>query len=351
MNKKLSKRLLQYGALTTAALGVSDAAGQIIYVDVEPDAIIAVGETFSTDFDEDGFEDVSVANPAGLANGNAAIVFPSSGGAFVGFTAGGYQYPALLAAGDMIDGAAGYTVVGARGDLNYYGCAYSNEEWCDTVVDGYLGVKFNNLLGGTDHYGWIRMDTDVNGTNLMKVTGYAYNATGSEGIEAGDVGNENPDVDNDGDGFTENQGDCNDNDSSIYPGATEILNDGIDQDCNGILPSGFTEDLVLVEDDESTGDINDACDPIVNGAALDGKIAVIRRGACEFGVKALAAQNEGAVAVIIVNNQPGDTITMAGGTVGDQVTIPLFMLSDTDGEAIIAELLTGATVNGSIISQ
>ena len=32
--KSLSKRLLQYGALTTAALGVSDAAGQIIYVDV-----------------------------------------------------------------------------------------------------------------------------------------------------------------------------------------------------------------------------------------------------------------------------------------------------------------------------
>ena len=186
--KSLSKRLLQYGALTTAALGVSDAAGQIVYVDVEPDAIIAVGETFSTDFDEDGFEDVSVANPAGLANGNAAIVFPSSGGAFVGFTAGGYQYPALLAAGDMIDGAAGYTVVGARGDLNYYGCAYSNEEWCDTVVDGYLGVKFNNLLGGTDHYGWIRMDTDVNGTNLMVVKGYAFNLTPDTVIEAGDEG-------------------------------------------------------------------------------------------------------------------------------------------------------------------
>ena len=186
--KSLSKRLLQYGALTSAALGVSDAAGQIIYVDVEPDAIIAVGETFSTDFDEDGFEDVSVANPADLANGFAAVVFPSSGGAFVGFTAGGYQYPALLNEGDIIDDASGYTEVGARGDLNYYGCAYSNSQWCDTVVDGYLGVKFNNLLGGTDHYGWIRMDTDVNGTNLMVVKGYAFNLTPDTVIEAGDEG-------------------------------------------------------------------------------------------------------------------------------------------------------------------
>ena len=186
--KSLSKRLLQYGALTTAALGVSDAAGQIVYVDVEPDAIIAVGETFSTDFDEDGFEDVSVANPADLANGFAAVVFPSSGGAFVGFTAGGYQYPALLNEGDIIDDASGYTEVGVRGDLNYYGCAYSNSQWCDTVVDGYLGVKFNNLLGGTDHYGWIRMDTDVNGTNLMVVKGYAFNLTPDTVIEAGDEG-------------------------------------------------------------------------------------------------------------------------------------------------------------------
>jgi len=48
------------------------------------------------------------------------------------------------------------------------------------------------------------------------------------------------DVDQDMDGFTPNQGDCNDGDDSIFPGATEVC-DGIDNDCNGEVdedPSG-----------------------------------------------------------------------------------------------------------------
>jgi len=39
------------------------------------------------------------------------------------------------------------------------------------------------------------------------------------------------DTDNDGDGWYVSQGDCDDNDAGINPGATEIIGDGIDQDC------------------------------------------------------------------------------------------------------------------------
>jgi len=46
------------------------------------------------------------------------------------------------------------------------------------------------------------------------------------------------DTDDDNDGYTENQGDCDDTDASINPGATE-LEDGIDNDCDGEIDEGF----------------------------------------------------------------------------------------------------------------
>lgn len=42
-----------------------------------------------------------------------------------------------------------------------------------------------------------------------------------------------PGRDRDGDGFTDNQGDCNDDDAEIYPGAVERCSDTLDRDCDG----------------------------------------------------------------------------------------------------------------------
>lgn len=111
---------------------------------------------------------------------------------------------------------------------------------------------------------------------------------------------------------------------------------------------GVTEDLVLLLDEGSDPDPNDGCEPVTNSGDLAGKIAVIRRGVCEFGFKALVAQNAGAIAVVVINNVEGPPIVMGGGEFGDQVTIPVLMVSDVTGAAIVAELDAGNTVNSTM---
>jgi len=121
----------------------------------------------------------------------------------------------------------------------------------------------------------------------------------------------------------------------------------------GVIPAmPLTQDMVVVEDNDAgpSSDPNDGCDPIQNAGDLTGKIAVIRRGECEFGFKGLAAQNAGAVAVVVVNNVPIDPIPMGPGAQGAMVTIPMIMIGSADGEALITEIAAG-TVNGTIQSQ
>jgi hypothetical protein len=106
--------------------------------------------------------------------------------------------------------------------------------------------------------------------------------------------------------------------------------------------NSITGVLALVDD----GTVADSlgCNPLVNNADIAGKIAVVYRGECQFGMKSLNAQNAGAIAVLIINNAPGDPIGMNGGDVGMDVTIPVAMISQLDGQIIRAVLDQGTDV-------
>jgi hypothetical protein len=89
--------------------------------------------------------------------------------------------------------------------------------------------------------------------------------------------------------------------------------------------------LVLANDGSANPTLG--CGAFINAAAMAGNIAVIDRGNCEFGNKAVNAQNAGAIAAIIVNNVAG-VIDMGAGAQSGNVTIPTIMVSQADGNLI-----------------
>jgi len=131
-------------------------------------------------------------------------------------------------------------------------------------------------------------------------------------------------------------------------------------DCQGALRFGPTADwgaaltsdiwtgnLVIVDD--GSANPTEACQAVINGSEVSGNIAFIDRGNCNFSLKALNAQNAGAVAVVIANQMPGNqTIVMGAGNFATQVTIPVVMISYEDGQIIKDKLEANTTVNISL---
>jgi len=115
------------------------------------------------------------------------------------------------------------------------------------------------------------------------------------------------------------------------------------------VPGTFVEDTLMLVNDGSTGTnaqgnpvSAEGCNPLVNN--LTGKIAVIYRNTCEFGLKAFNAQTAGAVGVIIINRNPNEWINMGAGADGANVTIPVVMLDLNDGQSLVAAMQNGSVV-------
>lgn len=93
---------------------------------------------------------------------------------------------------------------------------------------------------------------------------------------------------------------------------------------------------IVEQANDGVGTTSDACEPLVGFTA--GRVALIDRGSCEFGIKVLNAENAGAVAAIVVNNQGDGVISMGPGVNGGSVTISSVFIGQTDGGTIQANL-------------
>jgi len=87
----------------------------------------------------------------------------------------------------------------------------------------------------------------------------------------------------------------------------------------------------LIDEENYTG-----CEPFP-ADSFAGQIAMISRGGCTFSSKAANAQAAGAVGLVVYNSRPGYLSMYM-----PDATLPAIMISQADGEAIVAELENGA---------
>lgn len=191
----------------------------------------------------------------------------------------------------------------------------------------------NNMLHDfTANYGFDEAGGNFQSTNYSGAGagGDYVNANAQDAVNAGGINNANFGTPPDGSNPTMQMYLWNSSAGALTINAPEAVEGTYNAgDANGwgadITEVPVTGEVVIVDDGTAAPTLG--CESPIND--ITGKVALIDRGQCEFGLKALNAENEGAIGVIICNFEDG-TIAMGGGAVGAQVTVPVVMLGAPD---------------------
>jgi len=208
MAEKTTKNLDlgKYTAVAGAVIAAGSVNSQIVYTDVNPDAVVDVNTAqYDIDFNTDAAVDASFA----VVNQAGSATFTSSGQTIT------YTYDvnfALVAAanvlgasvssnfavtalnnGDAIGAAAQFgaatsgEVLGGYGPVAIPAFSYSFNYTAGNflgAVDKFVGTKFT--AGANNHYGWVRVDVAADASTIT-IKDYAFNATPDGSINAGQM--------------------------------------------------------------------------------------------------------------------------------------------------------------------
>lgn len=146
------------------------------------------------------------------------------------------------------------------------------------------------------------------------------------------------DIDNDLDSFTERQGDCNDADDTIFPGAPDPEGDGIDQNCDGV-----DGELALVSIELSPSE-----SIVLSNRTIDYSAVGIRGDGTAVNLNGLGVfeSSDTDVAQLIGNRRvrsalPGTaTISLSHQGVTGEATITVVAGASLDNEPPVAEIVS-----------
>jgi hypothetical protein len=128
-----------------------------------------------------------------------------------------------------------------------------------------------------------------------------------DGIDQNCDGHDAVNLDRDGDGYNRPQ-DCNDNNAAIHPGAVDIPDDGIDQNCDGVDAVNLDRDGDGYNRPQDCNDSN----------------AAIHPGAHDIPGNGIDEDCSGSDAAL---TRPGTSVLAAWGKVGNATFLPVFKIS------------------------
>jgi extracellular elastinolytic metalloproteinase len=109
---------------------------------------------------------------------------------------------------------------------------------------------------------------------------------------------------------------------------------------------------VVIAVEDSPGNPITACNPILNADEVNGNIALVDRGLCDFSMKAYNAQIAGAISVIICNVDGGSALGgMGPGDNNELVTIIPLLIPKADCDRIKASILSNIDVTLTLQSR